>query len=83
MKHTDAIKLIMKDKNVTLQHIATELGLNSIGAIGTLLKRDTGRVARIISILDILGYELAARPKTEEHWPDEYVLTIQDYRESD
>ena len=83
MKHTDAIKLIMKNENVLQQDIATALGLNTQSAISRLLNRDGGKVARIIDILDVLGYELAVRPKTGEDWPGEYVLTLQDYRESD
>ncbi len=82
MKHTDAIKMIMKEMNVTQQDIATELGFSNPSAISLLLNRRTGKVARIVNILDVLGYELAVRPKTEDDWPDEYVLTLQDYRDS-
>lgn len=82
MKHSDAIKIIMKENNKTQGDIANELGLNSVSGISRILNRKTGRVARIIDILDVLGYELVARPKTEDDWPDEYVLTLQDYRDS-
>ena len=82
MKHTDALKLIMKNENVLQQDIATALGMNAQSTISRLLNRDGGRVARIIDILDVLGYELAVRPKTEEDWPGEYVLTLQDYKDS-
>ena len=81
MKHTDAIKMIMKNNSVTQQDIAIELGLNSVSGISRLLNRKVGRVGRIIDILDMLGYELVARPKTEKDCPDEYVLTLQDYRD--
>ena len=83
MKHTDAIKKILKENNLTQQDVATALELNTPSTISRLLNRDGGRVARIIDILDVIGYELAVRPKTEEDWPGEYVLTLQDYRESD
>ena len=83
MKHTDAIKKILKENNLTQQDVATALEMNTPSTISRLLNRDGGRVARIIDILDVIGYELAVRPKTKENWPDEYVLTLQDYRESD
>jgi len=82
MKHSDAIKIIMKENNKTQGNIANELGLNSVSGISRMLNRKNGRVARIIDILDVLGYELVARPKTEGDLPDEYVLTLQDYRDS-
>ena len=83
MKHTDAIKKILKENNLTQLDVATALELNTPSTISRLLNRDGGRVARIIDILDVIGYELAVRPKTKGDWPDEYVLTLQDYRESD
>lgn len=82
MKHTDAIKKILKENNKTQGDIADKLGLNSVSGISRLLNRKTGRVARIIDILDVLGYELVARPKIEGDWPGEYVLTLQDYKDS-
>ena len=82
MKHTDAIKKIMKNNSVTQADIAQALGLNSVSGISRLLSRKVGRVGRMVDILDVLGYELVARPKSEEVMPDEYVLTLQDYRSS-
>ena len=82
MKHTDAIKKIMKKNSVTQADIAQALGLNSVSGISRLLSRKVGRVGRMVDILDVLGYELVARPKSEDVMPDEYVLTLQDYRSS-
>ena len=82
MKHTDAIKKIMKKNSVTQADIAQALGLNSRAGISRLLSRKVGRVGRMVDILDVLGYELVARPKSEDVMPDEYVLTLQDYRSS-
>ena len=61
MKLNDAIKEIIKMSNKSQNEVGREIGMQS-GAFSTMMRRNNMQVKTLLSICNILGYEVVLRP---------------------
>ena len=80
MKHTEALKLILKRSGLTQSDIAERLGVRSRTTVSMRMKRETVRLYNIVELLDAMGYEMVAMPKNCPPLPeDAYAIRREDY----
>ena len=79
MKHTDAIKKIMIDTNVSQVDLMKQIGLKSRSAISSRINQDNISVKAMLEILDAMGYELVVRESFGTYELNEYPIRLQDY----
>ena len=82
MKHTEAIKSIMKRTGLTQVEVAASLGLRSRATVSMRINRERAWLHNIVEILDVMGYEMVAMPKEDYRSipEDAYVLRREDYK---
>ena len=80
MTHTEAITKIRKQKKFTLADIAKILQYNSDYTVRARIQTKGVRLASLLELLDVLGYEMVVQPKTGETPPEGvYHISASDY----
>lgn len=79
MKHTEAIKRIMKDKKITRKELAQKMGFYGPSSVYERFRRK-GTIMYTIDMLEVLDYEMVIRPISGKPLgPGEYALQLSDY----
>lgn len=79
-KFGDAIKGIMKAKDVSQAELAAMLGYRSQSGVAEMLNRPESGTStdKLIAICNLLGYEVVLQPKKTGRKPDQIVLERSD-----
>ena len=79
MNISDAIRQVMKKKNVTLQSMATSLGKNRANDVSSRLANKNLTTSSALEMLDVLGYELIIQEKRQDtRREDQIVITFEE-----
>ena len=80
MTHTEAITKIRKQKKLSLAKIAKILQCSSEYTVRARIKTNGVRLASLLELLDVLGYEMVVQPKKGETPPEGvYLISASDY----
>ena len=80
MTHTEAITKIRKQKKLSLAKIAKILQCSSEYTVRARIITNGVRLASLLELLDVLGYEMVVQPKTGETPPEGvYHISASDY----
>ena len=79
MKHTEAIKIAMKQAGITQTEMRSQLGISQ-SSMSERISHKNISVKNLTEILDVIGYELVIQPRTEGERPvGQYALDRADY----
>ena len=81
MKHPMVIKMIMRRYRVNSKQVAKKLGENE-RALSREINSGSIRIDRMVTLLDVLGYQLVVQPKGSGTMPEwSYPIRWSDYQE--
>lgn len=79
MKIGTAIKMIMKNRDVTQMQMATMTGAKRQSSVSTILNNNNLRFDTACEMLALMGYEITVQPKKPGKRPEgQIVITMED-----
>lgn len=66
MKFNDIIRTAMREQGITQQDLGTKLGIKQ-NAVSNTITRPNITLAKFITIMDILGYDIIIKSRDTDH----------------